>query len=58
MPPQTQLEAHGTRLARMRHEIAALEYRLQGCDPEDRLRLNKQLEQRKEGLQMVLKLKD
>lgn len=53
-----QIEDTGARLIRMRREIAELEYRLQGCDPEDRLRLRRQLEQRKEGLQMVLKLKD
>lgn len=53
----TGTESNAARLVRMRREIATLEFRLQGCDPEDRLRLNRHLQHRKDGLCMVLKLK-
>lgn len=53
----TVTESNAARLVRMRREIAALEYQIQRCNAEDRLRLNRQLQHRKDGLCMVLKLK-
>lgn len=50
-------EDHETRVRRMARELAELEYRIQRCDPQDFLRLNMQINHRKDGLRTVLKLK-